>query len=344
MENDLITVVIPVYKVEKYIDRCLNSVVNQTYGNLEIILVDDGSPDKCPLICDEWAKRDKRIKVVHKKNEGLGMARNTGIDFATGKYICFFDSDDYIALNIIEKAYESIKSSNSDIAMFGLYSVNTSGKIVSKDIPTADKGYYKGSEVIEFILPNMIAADPKSGKRLGFNMSAWGRMYSMDLINKNNWRFVSEREYISEDFYSLLELYKYVKSTSIVAEGLYYYCYNDSSLTHIFKPERYKQICICHKGMMNICGINGYPQAVRTCIDSQFLGSVIAAMKLLILSDLPEDRKKKEICNIIKDQYLQEVLEKMDTRNETLERKIIIAIIKKKISVIAYKLLKIKSH
>ena len=112
MKEDIkVSVVVPVYNVEKYLDRCINSIINQTYHNLEIILVDDGSPDNCPQMCDEWAQKDERIRVVHKKNAGLGIARNTGIDHATGDYICFFDSDDYVEQNIIIECVESIQYS-----------------------------------------------------------------------------------------------------------------------------------------------------------------------------------------------------------------------------------------
>lgn len=107
MRKGVVSVVLPIYNVEKYLSRCLESVVNQSYRKLEIILVDDESPDKCPEICDEWAAKDSRIKVIHKKNGGLGYARNTGIENATGEYICFVDSDDYIAPDTIEKAYKS---------------------------------------------------------------------------------------------------------------------------------------------------------------------------------------------------------------------------------------------
>lgn len=86
---NLISVIIPVYKVEKYLDKCIQSVINQTYSNLEIILVDDGSPDNCPQLCDDWANKDERIKVIHKKNGGLSDARNAGLDIATGEYIAF---------------------------------------------------------------------------------------------------------------------------------------------------------------------------------------------------------------------------------------------------------------
>ena len=99
----LVSVVVPVYKVEKYINKCIDSIINQTYKNLEIILVDDGSPDRCPQICDEYAKKDNRIKVIHKKNSGLGAARNTGIDAAKGEYIGFVDSDDWIMPNMYEE-------------------------------------------------------------------------------------------------------------------------------------------------------------------------------------------------------------------------------------------------
>ena len=115
MRKGVVSVVLPIYNVEKYLSRCLESVVNQSYRKLEIILVDDESPDKCPEICDKWAAKDSRIKVIHKKNGGLGYARNTGIENATGEYICFIDSDDYIASDTIEKAYKSGIESKADI-------------------------------------------------------------------------------------------------------------------------------------------------------------------------------------------------------------------------------------
>ena len=100
--NPLISVIVPVYKVEKYLNKCVQSIVNQTYKNLEIILVDDGSPDNCPEMCDEWAKKDSRIKVIHQENAGLAEARNSGISVATGEFFMFIDSDDYAEPDMIE--------------------------------------------------------------------------------------------------------------------------------------------------------------------------------------------------------------------------------------------------
>ena len=109
MDRPAISVVVPVYKVEDYLDRCVASIVSQTYDRLQIILVDDGSPDGCGAMCDAWAEKDSRIKVVHKVNAGLGMARNTGMENATGKYIFFFDSDDYVDITMIEKFCKKCK-------------------------------------------------------------------------------------------------------------------------------------------------------------------------------------------------------------------------------------------
>lgn len=116
----MISVIIPVYKVEKYLDECVQSIVNQSYANLEIILVDDGSPDSCGAMCDEWAKKDSRIRVIHKPNGGLSSARNAGLDIAKGDYIGFVDSDDFVALDWYETLHSAIIRTDADIVKAGL--------------------------------------------------------------------------------------------------------------------------------------------------------------------------------------------------------------------------------
>ena len=118
---DLISVIIPIYNVEQYLKECLESVINQTYRNLEIILVDDGSKDKSGKICDEYKNKDERIKVVHKENGGLSDARNAGMKIATGKYIQFIDSDDFIDKDMIETLYNLIIENEADISMCSNY-------------------------------------------------------------------------------------------------------------------------------------------------------------------------------------------------------------------------------
>ncbi len=123
MNNELISVIIPIYNVEKYLEKCIESIINQTYKNLEIILVDDGSKDKSDEICDEYAKKDNRIKVIHKENSGVSSARNVGIENSKGEYISFVDSDDWLEKDFIEKLHNIIKENNSDLAQSGYYRV-----------------------------------------------------------------------------------------------------------------------------------------------------------------------------------------------------------------------------
>lgn len=133
MKNPLVSVIIPIYNVEKWLPECVDSVLNQTYKNLEVILVDDGSPDGCPAICDEYATRDPRIKVIHKPNGGLSDARNAGIDVMTGDYVVFIDSDDYWDdIRGIKKLVETATKYNSDITLFGMKTqLMDSAKIIS---------------------------------------------------------------------------------------------------------------------------------------------------------------------------------------------------------------------
>ena len=166
-----VSIVLPIYNVEKYLNRCIKSILNQTYSDLEVILVDDGSPDGCPRLCDEWSKKDKRIKVVHKKNAGLGMARNTGIDTATGDFICFFDSDDFIDPHTIQEAIEVVAKTRAEIVSFGYYDYSD-GEIIETHIPCESILLYSGDKIIDEFLPEALKR-----KKLDFNMSAWTSMY-----------------------------------------------------------------------------------------------------------------------------------------------------------------------
>jgi len=119
--GSLVTVIVPVYNAKKYLCQCIDSIINQTYEDLEIILVDDGSTDGSSAMCDEYANKDSRVKVIHKRNDGVSSARNVGLDSANGVYIAFVDADDYIELDLVAKAYEAITASGADLLKFGLY-------------------------------------------------------------------------------------------------------------------------------------------------------------------------------------------------------------------------------
>ena len=153
MTEDLISVIIPVYKVEKYLDECLASVTGQTYRNLEIILVDDGSPDRCGEICDQWANKDNRIRVIHKQNGGLADARNAGIDVATGDYISFVDSDDYVDEDFLEGLYSALKKFNTKLAICNMTTFDENGKTDEKFCqPFTSMTLAEGKEKYESLL------------------------------------------------------------------------------------------------------------------------------------------------------------------------------------------------
>lgn len=138
MNNPLISVIVPIYKVEQYLDRCVQSIVDQTYQNLEIILVDDGSPDACPAICDSWAARDCRVKVIHKKNGGLSSARNAGLDICRGEYVTFVDSDDWVEADMYETLLRACNNQNTRISVCGRYVVSADGKYIDKCYASPD--------------------------------------------------------------------------------------------------------------------------------------------------------------------------------------------------------------
>lgn len=335
MEECLVSVVLPIYKVEKYLDRCIESIVKQTYKSLEIILVDDGSPDHCPQMCDEWKSRDSRIKVIHKENAGLGMARNTGIENAKGEFICFFDSDDYIALDTIEKTVGLARKYNAEIVTFGFSSVDYNGKVIQSCIPETIKEVFSGKEVESTYLPDMIA-EVKTSKNKGLHMSAWASIYSMGLIRRCNWKFVSERDIIAEDVYSLLVLYKFVKCVAVVHEALYFYCDNETSLTHTYRKDRYQKIKKFYIESKKKAVDLEYSDNIIDRICVPYFSFTIAAMKQIVTSNTNLLDKFKEIHKIVCDELLQEILLGMNIKMQGRSKQVLIQIMKNRWSVITF--------
>lgn len=342
MQEHKVTVVIPVYNVEKYLDRCLKSIVSQIYENLEILLIDDESPDRCPEICENWAKSDKRIRVIHKKNAGLGMARNTGIENATGSYICFVDSDDYIELDTIEKTYRKAVECQADVVYYGYNIVSAEGMVTKTYKPEIDKLVYVGREVVEEIFPELISPDYSQEKKTNLMLSACTALFSMDLINKTNWRFVSEREIISEDVFSLTNLFGNVTCVAVLPEAMYYYCQNDTSLTRTYKKDRYQGIKVFYDNIMILCENLKYPEVIKTRFASVYLAFVIATLKLIALSNDKALEKIRNIRAIEKDPHLKKVLSEIDLKIESKSRKLVCLILLKENTLLCYLMLLLK--
>ncbi|UKK74845.1 glycosyltransferase [Segatella bryantii] len=225
-ENPKVSIIVPIYNVEKYLDRCMSTLVNQTLIDIEIIMVDDGSPDNCPQMCDEWAKKDSRIKVIHKKNEGLGFARNAGLDVAIGEYVAFVDSDDFTEKDAYKCLYETAKKRDADVVYAGYHWQNTEGK--ESVFFVLDKEW-NGREIVRF-LGDMMFDDNPPEKNIC--MSMWNAIYRRDILEKNNVRFQSEREILSEDIVFHTQFLPLCKKIVCVPKAFYHYCYNGESLTH----------------------------------------------------------------------------------------------------------------
>lgn len=237
MNNPKISIIIPCYGVEKYLDRCMETIINQTLCDIEIILVDDGSPDNVPAMCDEWAKKDARVKVFHKENAGLGYARNTGLDVAIGEYVAFIDSDDYIDTGMYDKLYTIATCENADAIFCGTRREVSSGYFVNQQ-ECSEPEIFESEKIVYFYL-NMVASAPYTRKERLYGMSVWRAIYKREYIKKYGIRFLSEREYVSEDLPFQIDFLQQCKKVVLLPDILHTYCLNQTSLTHTFHKEKF---------------------------------------------------------------------------------------------------------
>lgn len=280
-ETPFFSIVLSIYGVENYLDRCINSILKQDFRNFELILVDDGSRDKCPEMCDEWSLKDKRIKVIHKKNEGLGYARNTGLNNAKGKYIFFIDSDDYVLNGLLTEAYSKLSNKNVNALFYGFQRVDQNGKVLSVHIPKPDKEIYNDkSEIKEKLFADFIARNPQTGKSKNLRISAWGCCLNIDFLRKNNLKFVSEREYICEDIYFFTEMFDVLESALILKKVYYTYCQNEGSLTFTYKSDRYNRLKNFYRTIDELAQEKDYSMEVRMRFKASFIACIIGCLKM----------------------------------------------------------------
>ena len=204
-----ISVIVPIYRVEKYLPACIDSILNQTFTDFELILVDDGSPDRCPEICDETAKRDARVRVIHQANQGLSAARNAGIEAARGAWLSFVDSDDYIAPQFYEKLYQTAQRTDADCVMCSVQNVDESGKSIDSALMRVADEVKTGQEVLRKIGRDDVTP----------YLTAWNKLYRRKLFN--TLRYPAGRQ--NEDVFVFAELFCQVQRAVCVAEPLYFY-------------------------------------------------------------------------------------------------------------------------
>lgn len=255
--NPVISVIVPIYGVEDYLRRCVDSLLSQTYENLEIILVDDGSPDGCPVICDDYAGRDKRIRVIHQKNAGLSGARNAGIGIASGEYLAFVDSDDYVAPDFIQSLYELMQETDCPIGQCRFAYV--SGEPIKSE-KNRNCRIYRGMSLMEQLY------GPEDEATCF--VVAWNKLYKRELFD--HVRYPLGR--IHEDEATTYKLFHEGKKLAFLDRELYgYFTENTGSITARFSRKRIQWLT-AHEERIAYFKQNGYekllPSAYRKLCDA----------------------------------------------------------------------------
>lgn len=296
MKDPEVSIIVPVYKVEKYIYICIESILAQKFADFELILVDDGSPDKCPIICDEYAARDSRIKVIHKENGGQSDARNKALDIAKGKYIAFVDSDDYITENMISKILQQMKENDCEIGFCDYMKVE--GKKLLPEKSQIEPGVFSKEEAMKLIIGDIIGSQP------------WKFIFKRELWN--NVRFPIGRRY--EDLATIYLTFFNANKVVYVKEFLYYYTIRNDSTSYTNLAMNSIHIYYGFKERYEFCK-KQYPQFLDIALElvvkhalnlynSKLAGSnTLIDKKLeeeiyeLLKNELPNIKKSKKILN-----------------------------------------------
>ena len=274
--QDKISIIIPIYNVENYLVRCLESVIHQTYDNLEIILVDDGSPDQCGHICDEYKEKDDRIIVIHQKNKGLSEARNAGIEVATGSYVLFVDSDDYIEESMVEHLYNALQENFAQISCCNHIDVYDDGKAVIV-------GNNKGTVIMdskkalsEFLFGKMV------------DVVAWNKLYDIRLFSDIRFR----PNKLFEDHFTTYLLLDKADVIVHSCEPLYYYCKRKTSIGGSSFSERTMEL---KEALDEECEYikKKYPELINDINLGYLSWMLVIYNKMLLADKIDRDLQKK---------------------------------------------------
>lgn len=326
----LISIIIPVYNVEKYLEQCINSVLNQDYKKIEIILVNDGSTDGSGELCDKYASQYSNIKVVHKENAGLGMARNTGLEHISGKYVVFLDSDDYIDADLISKLYNGMQKNNVDMCKSGFRRITDQKEILA--IVEYENKIYNGDKAKAELLPRMIGSLPD--KKDSIEMSACATMYTSEIIKRNKVEFPSERQYISEDLVFNMQYMQYSKGACTISYVGYNYRLNPASLTQRYREDRFEAFCFFYKEIKRMLMESGYSKDITLRLQRMFF--------IYLRMAIGQEKKKvsgfnmkKSVSNIKKicgDKLVRQILKEYPINKIGFKQRIFLYLLKYKMA------------
>lgn len=325
---ELISVIVPIYNTEKYLERCVKSIQNQTYSNLEIILVNDGSTDDSLLLCEKF-KDDIRVKVISKQNAGQGLARNDGLKVANGMYVTFVDSDDWIGEEHIANLYKAITDQNADVAIGNHVWVSVDGTEYIKMLDLQET-IYKGDDLLYKIVLPLIGADASETNDVLINSSVSMNLYKMSVIHKNEIQFISERFAVAEDFFFNLDYLQHASSAVYCNEYGYFYCQNIESTCEKYNPERFTRTLNYYEVLIERIKTYGLIDSVEYRAERSFLMKIRVAIRHIVMSNLSKKEKIVQIKTILNSKTVFDVLCKYPINTYDFSIKLLMKMMKTK--------------
>lgn len=304
--SELVSIIIPIYNVEKYIDRCIYSVVNQTYENIEIILVDDGSIDQSSIFCDKWIKSDSRILLIKKNNGGLSDARNAGLEMASGKYICFVDSDDWIEPETIEIAERRIH--DVDLVVWGYYSdfVDQNERMISSDV-------HKYNALCKRNLDYKKIIDPEV---MGIAGYAWNKLYKKNLID--NLRFEKGISLVEDVLFNVPYMCKCEIIAFIDYIGTHYMQRDISTLGKIYYPDYLKLKIWCTEFKKKLLLSYGASESVtHSFLGTEYIAILRSYIRIISNQNWTYGIRRRTCLNILRSEEANEILDNIQPRSIT---------------------------
>lgn len=333
-----ISIIIPVYNVEKYLSQCLDSVINQTYSNIEIICVIDGSPDNSPEICREYAEKDDRIIVIEQENQGLSAARNTGIAAAKGEYTIFLDSDDWIELSTCERAVSKIDEKDYDLIIWSYVREFPNSQKEKMILGNNDTEFdFEGCRKLHRRIFGLYGEELSNPENADSLVTAWGKMYRTDLIK--NIKFIDTKKIGTEDMLFNCYAMKNVKSAYYIAECLNHYRKDNlSSLTKTYKENLKKQWDNLYGYMAEYIDKEGLDSTYTEALNNRISLSIIG-LGMNLLRAGGEVNKLREIKTIISSEGYKNAIKSLELKYFPIHWRLFFAFAKKRFSLGVYLML-----
>lgn len=333
-----VSVIIPVYNVEKYLPKCLESVTAQTYANLEIICVNDSSPDNSSAILEEYAKKDGRIIIINQENTGLSGARNTGIRAASGEYIVFVDSDDWIDAETVETAVS--KAENADTVMWG-YVREFADKSLEKKIFDSDRSFdEKETRELHRRLAGLTGEELQNPENTDALVTAWGKLYTAAIIKENNLQFVDTKIIGTEDLLFNMHYFCFAKRCFFIDKPFNHYRKdNETSLTRKYKSKLFSQWSELYKRIRNCIDENGLGEDFHKALDNRICLSMIGLGLNELCNDESHSKRIKNLKSILSSEQYKKAFSGLDFKYFPIHWKLFFRFCKKRNPLLVYILL-----